>query len=578
MQYYSIKKIFKIPLSLSNKFSKIISTIPNRSYYNYFLPNTIESILALQKILLCKIVDETNSDFEPLFYTFPLKHRKDESSNESETINRMNKLFELVKNKYPGIFEPNENLNLSSNTIMKGILELQSYSISKADKNMVKEAYDYIIETLIEKENISNSYQGGGFFMSKPIADFVVNLLEPTKKNSTILNPSMGFGNLLLSCSEYIDKYTSNNNLVNYPPKLYGCEINKSVVLIAKINAILHGKEDNNLFFLDRSNILLKPIIKNNEQFDIILTHPSYVTYSEHRKLLNQIKFIPKNKSKNNGLNFLELGLEHLAPGGKMAIFSSIDLLYSAVGYPLRRYLLDNNLLKAIIEFPSGIPFQHNTIIYYLLLIEKPISDIKLSDYKIFMADIKMSKDTYQLFDIIIKKYREFKKGKELSLKKLGSLENLTLFLVNKSDLKETSWVVEYQYHLFKKKILKMKQVKLENIAHIIPGINLNIHRNLQVSDNKVILIDASDIIDNRINYENIRQVNANTIFKASNYAIKKNDILITVAGIVGKVVLIDVAPNNAIAGPNTVLLRIKKEVILPEFLYNILRSEYVRD
>lgn len=62
-------------------------------------------------------------------------------------------LFDKVKNTYPDIFprEHESDLGISEDIVFAIVFELQSYSILRTHKQIVRQSYENVIQVLIDK-------------------------------------------------------------------------------------------------------------------------------------------------------------------------------------------------------------------------------------------------------------------------------------------------------------------------------------------------------------------------------------------------------------------------------------------
>jgi hypothetical protein len=105
-----------IPTNLHYKLAKITWMI-SENLRHYYTPEPFRLILSLQKILLCKIVDERSQDSESILYSIPFMvgHKN------GDPVDMMNLLFKKVKYLYSDLFNPNESLDLDREVILKAI-------------------------------------------------------------------------------------------------------------------------------------------------------------------------------------------------------------------------------------------------------------------------------------------------------------------------------------------------------------------------------------------------------------------------------------------------------------------------
>jgi hypothetical protein len=95
------KTSLNVPANLHYKLAKIAWMIAD-SLRRYYGSDPFRVFSSLQKILLCKIVDEVSEDSEPILYAIPFMFERENG----DPVEMMNLLFKKVKHLY----NPNENL------------------------------------------------------------------------------------------------------------------------------------------------------------------------------------------------------------------------------------------------------------------------------------------------------------------------------------------------------------------------------------------------------------------------------------------------------------------------------------
>lgn len=197
----------------------------------------------------------------------------------------------------------------------------------------------------------------GQFRTPRHIIDMMVEIVNP-KKNDTILDPACGTAGFLISAYKHILKTNVDENgkstLTSDDKKrltdnFAGYDISPDMVRLARVNMYLHRFTKPQISEYDT----LSSDEKWDENYDVILANPPFMTPKGG--------IIPHNryrvKAKRAEVLFVDYIAEHLNPTGKAAIIVPEGIVFqSATAYKeLRKYLVDDGLLYAVISLPAGV-------------------------------------------------------------------------------------------------------------------------------------------------------------------------------------------------------------------------------
>jgi type I restriction enzyme M protein len=152
--------------------------------------------------------------------------------------------------------------------------------------------------------------------------------------------------------------------------------------------------------------------------------------------------------------------------------------------------------------------------------------------------------------------------------------------IINNADYKDTLSVKKYvlpvevtidnhKYHINRKNFQEENRVSLDKVVEIKRGFNVT-QRNESV-DGKYLAIKVVDINDKKINNSKLSRINIPT--DPSRYLLRKNDLLLSTRGTLGKVAMIDEDNTNMVASANLVALRAKSDNINMKWLMYYLSS-----
>lgn len=199
---------------------------------------------------------------------------------------------------------------------------------------------------------------GGEFFTPQEVGELLARIviMDKTFVNK-VYDPACGSGGLLLKFAKILGKE-------NVRDGFFGQEINLTTYNLARINMFLHNINYNN-FSIERGDTLIHPAHWNYEPFDAIVSNPPYSIKwagKSNPLLINDERFAPAGvlaPQGNADFAFIMHMLSWLSQKGTAAIvvFPGI-LCRGGAEQKIRKYMIDNNFIDAIIQLPSNIFFQ----------------------------------------------------------------------------------------------------------------------------------------------------------------------------------------------------------------------------
>lgn len=229
------------------------------------------------------------------------------------------------------------------------------------------DVYEYLLGKFASDNN------GGEFYTPKSVSDMMSRIVTKGKEDSPkfkIADFTMGSGSLMLNAKKYMN-IGSENNIV-----YFGQELNGATYNLAKMNLILHGVSLNNQI-LNHGDTLgdnWTEVEGEDYYMDAVVMNPPYsLKWKAPEALLSDTRFQdfevlpPKSKA---DLAFLLHGLSHLEKeNGKMAIVLPHGILFRGASEgKIRRKLLENGNIEAVIGLPSNIFFNTNIPTTVLIL------------------------------------------------------------------------------------------------------------------------------------------------------------------------------------------------------------------
>ncbi|MDD4282500.1 MAG: type I restriction-modification system subunit M [Bacilli bacterium] len=232
------------------------------------------------------------------------------------------------------------------------------------------DAYEYLMTMYASNAGKS----GGEFFTPQEVGELLakITLMGKTELNK-VYDPCCGSGSLLLKFAKILGK---ENVKYGY----FGQEINLTTYNLARINMFLHDINYNK-FNIARGDTLVSPMHWDEEPFDAIVSNPPYSIRWAGKSnpiLINDERFSPAGilapESKAD-LAFTMHMLSWLSPKGTAAIVQFPGVLYrSGAEQKIRKYMVDNNFVDAVIQLPSDL-FFGTSIATCILILKKSKKD-----------------------------------------------------------------------------------------------------------------------------------------------------------------------------------------------------------
>ncbi|MDQ7022162.1 MAG: type I restriction-modification system subunit M [Candidatus Gracilibacteria bacterium] len=251
-----------------------------------------------------------------------------------------------------------------------GNLKLGSYTEHTIDA--FGDAYEYLM-----KMYASNAGKSGGeFFTPQEVSELLAKITTVGKTEvNKVYDPACGSGSLLLQFAKVLGKD-------NVRQGFYGQEINLTTYNLCRINMFLH-EINYEKFDIGHGDTLMNPAHLDDEPFDAIVSNPPYSINWEgdaNPILINDPRFSPAGvlapKSKAD-LAFTMHMLSQLATSGTAAIVEFPGVLYrGGAEAKIRKYLIDNNYVDAVIQLPVDL-FFGTTIGTCIIVLKKSKKDNK---------------------------------------------------------------------------------------------------------------------------------------------------------------------------------------------------------
>lgn len=237
--------------------------------------------------------------------------------------------------------------------IIEGIGQINFKDFRNNDIDTFGDAYLY----LISKYATNAGKSGGEFFTPQTVSKLLARLVMDGKnKINKVYDPTCGSGSLILQMKKQFDDHIIEEGF-------FGQEINMTNFNLCRMNMFLHNVNYNN-FSIKRGDTLLDPLHNDEKPFDAIVSNPPYSIKwvgDNDPTLINDIRFAPAGKlaPKNYAdFAFILHALSYLSSKGRAAIVFFPGIFYrKGAEKTIRKYLVDNSFVDAVIQLPENLFF-----------------------------------------------------------------------------------------------------------------------------------------------------------------------------------------------------------------------------
>lgn len=453
------------------------------------------------KIIFCKIEDEKNFPRKLEFYATSLERKNPDG--QLTVKNRIEKIFNRVKLRYPQIFSDTDSLELTPRSLARVVSELQKYSLLNTNIDIKGKAYEEIVGANLRGDR-------GEFFTPRNVMKMVVAMIDP-ELDEKVLDSSCGTGgfpviamtHVMNKLEEvFVEEFNSQRKDWNEDVRrqfqtqvsdlarsnFFAFDLNPDLVKAAKMNMVMNNDGSGNIW---QANSLLPPHewsdefkrgiaerfnlaperIRNSNSiglFDVIVTNPPFGSKipidDEH--ILKQFElahiwtFDEDNdiwlmtdrlqSSVSPEILFVERCTQFLKPGGRMGIVLPDSILGSpGLGY-IRTWLIHNHKILASIDLHADTFQPHNGTQTSVLILQKKTPEEILSEERHGIID-------YEIFMAQVEKVGHDKRGNSTFKRDADGRE---ILIDNAKVLDDETAEVARAYNDWKKKLLVSAQIK----------------------------------------------------------------------------------------------------------------------
>lgn len=395
----------------------------------------------LLKVIFCKIHDERR--FPAALEFFASAAEKASNDGRLAVKQRIGRIFDAVKKRYPTIFDASDQLKLQPRSLAYVVGELQRYSFLDTHVDVKGKAYEELVGANLRGDR-------GEFFTPRNVQRMAIRMLD-IGEDDRVLDPSCGTGGFLVIALSEITKVLQikAGSKASKPAfrealgariqtlasqNFFGVDINPDLVKATKMNMVMNNDGSGNIL---RQDSLLHPHQWERDfkrdlasalgveidqfrnpavdlaHFDVIATNPPFgaklpiadrETLAQYHlahvwaqnpdgsyRITDQLQ-----GSQSPEILFIERCFQFLKPGGRMAIVLPDGVLGNPqLGY-VRWWILTNcRVIGSVDLHPDTFQPRNGTQTSVLVLQKKSQEELtseavqgRLDDYEIFMAQV----------------------------------------------------------------------------------------------------------------------------------------------------------------------------------------------
>lgn len=255
-------------------------------------------------------------------------------------------------------------------------------ALPMGDRDAMGDVYEYILGKM------AASGTNGQFRTPRHIIRMMVELMEPTLSD-TICDPAMGSAGFIVEAAKYVKERHEEEILLNPEVKDHfegamfnGFDTDQTMLRIGAMNLMLHKVEHPNIAYQDS----LSDTNTAKDKYSLILANPPFAGTLDAGSIAKSLLAI--TNTKKTELLFLALFVRMLQRGGRCASIVPDGVLFgtSNAHLALRKELIDNQCLRAVISMPSGVFQPYSGVSTAILIFTK--TDAGGTD-KVWFYDMK---------------------------------------------------------------------------------------------------------------------------------------------------------------------------------------------
>ncbi len=349
---------------------------------------------------------------------FDVMEFRNTGQDDAELKNKIQKLFDKAKDKWPGVFPESATFELSDSHLAICVSSLQDVKLFNSNLLVIDEAFEYLV-------NKSAKGEKGQYFTPRHVIDMCVEMLNPKPGEYMIDTASGSCGFPVHTIFKLTGHLFTNSEIPDEDKenilKVFGIDFDEKTVRVARTLNLIAGDGETNVLHLntldyerwsdktekDRKWIntynkgfarLEKLRVEKNENkqfnFDVLMANPPFAGDIKESRILHQYELGfkadgEKAQSKvGRDILFIERNLDFLKPGGRMAIVLPQGRFNNVTDKHIRNFIAERARILAVVGLHGNTFKPHTGTKTSVLFVQKwdETTCPKKDDYPIFFA------------------------------------------------------------------------------------------------------------------------------------------------------------------------------------------------
>ena len=336
--------------------------------------------------------------------------------SEGELKNKIQRLFNEAKKKWPGVFPDESKIDLSPSHLSICVSSLQDVKLFNSNLQVIDEAFEYLVSK-------SSKGEKGQYFTPRHIIDMCVKMLNP-KKGEYMVDTAAGSCGFTVHTIFHLTGHLFENTEILQEEKedvlrVFGIDFDEKVVRVARTLNLIAGDGETNVLHLNaldydrwnettknedwlmtygrgfkRLDALKKERNSNKEfLFDILMANPPFAGDIKESRIIHkyELGYNEKNKPKSKmgrDILFIERNLDFIKPGGRMAIVLPQGRFNNTSDKDIREFIASKARILAVVGLHNNTFKPHTGTKTSVLFLQKWDDKLcpKKDDYPIFFA------------------------------------------------------------------------------------------------------------------------------------------------------------------------------------------------
>ena len=373
------------------------------------------------KLIFTKLYDEKMSTIEP-GRALEFRNYGETDADLKDTVQN---LFDAAKEKWAGVFTPEDKIKLAPSHLAICISSLQNVKLFNSNLEIIDEAFEYLMSK-------SQKGEKGQYFTPRYVIDMCVKMLNP-KITETMIDTAAGscgfpVHTIFHVCgSQFTAKNKSAAHTSYVEKKVFAIDFDEKAVRVARTLNLIAGDGKTNVLWLntldydrwdesvkdeDWQNIYMAGWIKlralraekksdRDFLFDIVMANPPFAGDIKETRVLHKYDLAKNSAGKyqskvGRDILFIERNLQFLKPGGRMAIVLPQGRFNNSSDKYIRDFIAERCRILAVVGLHGNVFKPHTGTKTSVLFVQKWDDTLcpRRDDYPIFFATMqKPSKD-----------------------------------------------------------------------------------------------------------------------------------------------------------------------------------------